>query len=115
MKIFNEEVYVGPSMTFVELTGSDFYSSYVQVALVHRLFLVTDSTQFKVTSDGRQIRLADKNIFFEVFINSQAENFFKYLAIRAGILLPLTWDKGTFDDIQFRITVAVPVGRVIRF
>ncbi len=110
-KIFNTEAYYGVTGGSVELSESAFFSSYFYIAYLRRFFLVSEETKFN--TDGQ--RLANDNLYTEFFIHSNKIGFFEFLAIRGGVLMPLLGGKGTFEDIQFRITVAVPVGGVHKF
>ncbi len=111
IKIFNAEVYYGGALGGIELKNSAMFSSYFYLAYVRRFFDVTDESRFN--ADGQ--RLADDNLFTEFFLYSPKIPFFKLLAFRGGVLVPLLGNKGNFDDVQFRITVAVPVGEVFTF
>lgn len=69
--------------------------------------------QSNVREDGK--RLADDNLYAEFLIHSSEINFFRYLAVKGGVLIPTLGSNGNFEDIQFRITIAVPVGQPIKF
>lgn len=109
-KIFNTEAYYGPSVGSIELKNSAFYSTYFILAYLRRFFPTNNQNR---VVDG--IKHADDNLFAEFLIHSQEVEFFKYLAVKGGVLIPLLGSRGEFSDIQFRITVAVPVGRVFTF
>jgi hypothetical protein len=110
-KIFNTEAYYGVVGGSVELHESPFFSSYFFSGYLRRFFPVTPRTD--VRENGK--RLADDNLYAEFLIHSSEVNFFRYLAVKGGVLVPLLGRNGTFDDIQFRITIAVPVGQPITF
>lgn len=110
-KIFNTEAYYGVVGGSVELHESPFFSSYFFSGYLRRFFPVTPQTN--VRESGK--RLADDNLYAEFLIHSSEVNFFRYLAVKGGVLVPLLGRNGTFDDIQFRITIAVPVGQPITF
>lgn len=110
-KIFNAEAYLTSSVGSIELTNSPFEGSYVQFGYARRFFQVTDSTRF---NDQKQ-RLANDNMLFEFLIRSSEVEFFRSIMIRGGVLIPMLRSKGQFDDIQFRITLAVTAGDLFRY
>lgn len=110
-KIFNTEAYYGVIAGSIELHESPFFSSYFFAGYLRRFFPVTPETNIR--DDGK--RLADDNLYAEFLIHSSEINFFRYLAVKGGVLIPTLGRKGDFDDIQFRITIAVPVGQPIKF
>ena len=95
----------------IELHQSAFFSSYFLAGYLRRFFPVTPTTN--VLASGE--RLADDNLYTEFLIHSSKVNFFRYLAVKGGVLIPLLGRRGEFDDVQFRITIAVPVGQPIKF
>lgn len=110
-KIFNTEAYYGVIAGSIELHESPFFSSYFFAGYLRRFFPVTPQTN--VRDDGK--RLADDNLYAEFLIHSSEINFFRYLAVKGGVLIPTLGRNGNFEDIQFRITIAVPVGQPIKF
>lgn len=110
-KIFNAETYFTTSVGTVELRRSPFEGSYFQLGYARRLYPVSDSTRY---NDSGQ-RLENDNVLIEFLIRSEVVNFFKFVMIRGGVLIPMLGDEGRFDDIQFRITVAVSAGGLMRF
>jgi hypothetical protein len=110
-KIFNTEAYYGVIAGSIELHESPFFTSYFFAGYLRRFFPVTPETN--VRDDGK--RLADDNLYAEFLIHSSEINFFRYLAVKGGVLIPTLGRKGDFNDVQFRITIAVPVGQPITF
>lgn len=110
-KIFNTEAYYGMIAGSIELHESPFFSSYFFAGYLRRFFPVT--AQSSIRRDGK--RLADDNLYAEFLIHSSEVNFFRYLAVKGGVLIPMLGRKGEFEDVQFRITIAVPVGQPIKF
>lgn len=110
-KIFNTEAYYGAVAGSIELHDSPFFTSYFFAGYLRRFFPVTPETNIRENGE----RLADDNLYAEFLIHSSEINFFRYLAVKGGVLVPLLGRNGNFDDVQFRITIAVPVGKPITF
>lgn len=111
IKIFNAEAYYGISLGSIELRNSDFYSTYFYLGYLRRFFPLSVDNKIK---DNR-VKLANDNLYAEFLIHSNKMAFFKSLAFKGGVLVPLLRSEGDFNDIQFRITIAVPVGGVFSF
>lgn len=111
LKIFNAESYYGISAGSIELANSNFEGSYFQIGYMRRFFPISGS---EIVLNDSEEQLSNNNIYTEFLIYSSEQNFFKYLTLRGGVLVPLLGSKGTFDDVQFRIVVSVPVGGLFK-
>lgn len=106
MRIFNTVPYFEAHLGNIELAHSMLYGSSLSFGYAR----VVDNTPVKV---GDEIfRPSNHNILIEGFLRSSGIDFFKYLNIRASIMIPL-WANGRRPT--SRVVIAVPIGGLIPF
>jgi len=111
VKVFNAETYWAGGVGSIEYRNSPFEGSYLHLGYFRRIYPLKNDRM--VIPD--EPKLADDNLYAEFMIRSNTIDFFKLLIVRGGVVVPLLKSDGSFDDIQFRIAIAVPVGSLFRF
>jgi hypothetical protein len=112
VKIFNTIPYYGFYIGNAEIRGK-LVSSYINVCFMQRLIGVENNGDSLNSSLGFH-----NNLYFEFAIHSEHIEFLKYLRIKGGLLVPLWgWQSSApkAKDIESRVVIEVPIGKVFRF
>lgn len=116
IKIFNGELFWGYGLGGIENIGSGFHTSSIKLFRLTRVLpeLVDTTKNGSGASVGRK---AKKNLYLEFMLHSEKHDFFKMLSVKGGILFPWRDKVGDYsaDDIETRIIIAIPIGRVFNF
>ncbi|MEP7346502.1 MAG: hypothetical protein ABI877_14620 [Gemmatimonadaceae bacterium] len=106
LRVFTTVPYIGVHAGSIELAHSKFQGSFLYVGYSRSL------DRLPVNQDGVIIRPSKNNILIDAFVRSSDIDFFKFLNIRAGFMIPML-DRGRRP--VSRLVVSVPIGGLISF
>jgi hypothetical protein len=112
VKIFNTVPYYGFYLGNAEL-GGKLISSYINVCFMQRLLVPENKPDSLGLPSGFH-----NNLYFEFAVHSEHIDLLKYLRIKGGLLIPLFgWQSSNskLKDIESRVVIEVPIGKVFRF
>ena len=111
IKVFDNDPYLGVHFGSLE-TNKALFSSYIMIGYLRRGYSINQEEN--AILDKKEFK---HNLFIEFALHSPKLPFIQNIRLKGGILLPFRDKNGSPDenDIKFRITIEIPLGRVIRF